>query len=233
MAIFKNNPPIVTNGLVLYVDAANKISYPGTGTTWSDLSGNGVNGTLQNGPTFNSANGGSIVFDGSNDYVNLPYNTNYNFTTITSLIWIKTPIQYTGGYRIVISKQSFNIHDRDFNFYIASPSSNGVISQLHFSTARLTTYNGFLNTSLSLDSWYQVGFSLGNGFLNYILNGQIIHSSTTTGDFNASSNYNINIGRADSHFLGNVGNTLLYNRALSQQEIQQNYNATKTRFGLT
>ena len=60
---------IVRNGLVLYLDAANPKSYPGSGTTWKDLSGNGNNGTLVNGPTFNSANGGSIVFDGTNDYV--------------------------------------------------------------------------------------------------------------------------------------------------------------------
>ena len=63
------NPNIVTDGLVLCLDAANKRSYPGTGTTWTDRSANGNNGTLTNGPTFDSANGGSIVFDGTNDYV--------------------------------------------------------------------------------------------------------------------------------------------------------------------
>jgi hypothetical protein len=63
-------PNIVTDGLVLYLDAANQKSYPGTGTTWNDLSGNGNNGTLVNGPTFNSDNNGSIVFDGVDDYVN-------------------------------------------------------------------------------------------------------------------------------------------------------------------
>ena len=62
-------PKIVTNGLVLYLDAANKKSYPGSGTTWTDLSGNNNTGTLTNGPTFDSNNGGSIVFDGTNDYV--------------------------------------------------------------------------------------------------------------------------------------------------------------------
>jgi hypothetical protein len=66
---FHYSPKIVTDGLVLYLDAANTRSYPGTGTTWSDLSRGGNNGSLINGPTFNSANGGSIVFDGSNDYV--------------------------------------------------------------------------------------------------------------------------------------------------------------------
>jgi len=223
---------IVKNGLVFDLDVAKRDSYPGSGTVWRDVSGFQNNGTLTNGPTFDSNNGGSIVFDGTNDYVDLPYNSNYNFTTISSLTWIKTPIQYTGGYRNVISKQSQDVFDRDFNFYIASPLSNGVISQLHFSTARLTTYNGFINTSLSLNSWYQVGFSVGNGFLNYILNGQIIQSTVTTGNFNASSSYNINIGRADNFFLGNMSNVLLYNRILSSTEVLQNYNATKGRYGL-
>lgn len=217
----------------MYLDAANPKSYSGSGTTWNDLSGNGNNGNLINGPIFDSGNNGSIIFDGVNDFVNLPHNPNFNFTTITSLIWIKTPTQYTGGYRIIISKNSFVVLDRDFNFYIASPSHNGIISQLHFSTARLTTYNAFINiTPLSLNSWHQVGFSVGNGFLNYILNGRIINSTATTGDFNANSSYNINIGRADNYFLGNISNTLLYNRILTPQEILQNYNATKGRFGL-
>jgi hypothetical protein len=69
MAVFKNSSPIVTDGLVLYLDAGNVKSYPTTGTTWTDLVGVN-NGVLTNGPTFNPSNGGSIVFDGTNDYVN-------------------------------------------------------------------------------------------------------------------------------------------------------------------
>ena len=66
---FIHSPKLVTNGLVLCLDAANKLSYPGSGTTWYDLSGNANNGTLTNGPTFNSANSGSIVFDYIDDYI--------------------------------------------------------------------------------------------------------------------------------------------------------------------
>jgi hypothetical protein len=79
------SPAIVTSGLVLCLDAANRKSYSGTGTTWSDLSGNNYNGTLTNGPTFNGANGGSIVFDSTDDFVNVG-----NIGTITSftvLVW--------------------------------------------------------------------------------------------------------------------------------------------------
>ena len=66
---FGNGPRIVSNGLVLALDAADKNSYPGSGITWRDVSGNNNNGTLTNGPTFDSSNGGSIVFDGTNDFV--------------------------------------------------------------------------------------------------------------------------------------------------------------------
>jgi hypothetical protein len=227
---------IVRDGLVLDLDAAKRDSYPGSGTVWRDIAGGVITGSLVNGPTFDPNNGGSIVFDGTNDYVNLPYNPNYNFTTISSLTWVKTPIQYTGSaFKAIISKQSDIIFDREFNFYTWSSLNNGVINQLHFSTSRLTSHTGFINVpggSLSLNTWHQIGFTVGNGFLNYVLNGQIIQSTITTGTFNATGSYDIKVGRADNNWLGNISNVLLYNRILSSTEVLQNYNATKGRYGL-
>jgi len=81
-------PKIISNGLVLYLDAANNKSYPRTGTTWYDLSGNNNNGTLTNGPTFNSANGGSIVYDGADDSVNLSL-VSSNVNNVTTEVWFK------------------------------------------------------------------------------------------------------------------------------------------------
>ena len=76
-----SSPPIVTSGLVLNLDAANPASYPGSGTTWTNLISGGVNGTLVNGPTYSSVNGGVIVLDGINDYIDVPINlTNTNYT---------------------------------------------------------------------------------------------------------------------------------------------------------
>ena len=77
---FNYSPKIVTDGLVLYMDAANSKSYVSGSTTWNDISRSGNNGTLINGPTFNSSNGGSIVFDGTNDYVNLSDSDNWFYT---------------------------------------------------------------------------------------------------------------------------------------------------------
>jgi hypothetical protein len=87
---FIHSPKIVTSGLVLCLDAANKLSYPGTGTSWYDLSGNANTGTLTNGPTFSVANMGSIVFDGVDDYVNIPNNSSFNVTDNISVeMWVR------------------------------------------------------------------------------------------------------------------------------------------------
>ena len=83
-------PNIVTNGLVLYLDAGNTKSYSGSGTTWTDLSGNGNNGTLTNGPAYDSANLGGILFDGNNDYITVPDNSSLtSFTNMTLEILVK------------------------------------------------------------------------------------------------------------------------------------------------
>ena len=94
---FNYSPNIITDGLVLYLDAANTKSYPGSGTTWRDLSKSQLNGTLTNGPTFNSANGGSIVFDGTNDYVdNIGDLSSFSFIQNTNIFsvsfWFKVDI---------------------------------------------------------------------------------------------------------------------------------------------
>ena len=100
MSLF-HSPRIVTDGLVLCLDAGNTKSYPGSGTTWTDLSGRRNNGTLTNGPTFDSANGGSIVFDGTNDTVSIPASANQVFGTgdYTLEWWSKTS-DTDGGYAL-------------------------------------------------------------------------------------------------------------------------------------
>jgi hypothetical protein len=83
----KTGPDIIESGLVLCLDAANKNSYRGSGTTWTDLSGNGNNGTLTNGPTFSAGNQGSIVFDGVDDYVEVSNASSLNASTQTISVW--------------------------------------------------------------------------------------------------------------------------------------------------
>jgi hypothetical protein len=101
---FNYSPKVITDGLVLYLDAANQYSYPRSGTTWSDISRTGANGTLTNGPTFSSANGGSIAFDGTNDYVTGSCNVSGQNITVNTWCYPTT----TGVYRTLITNQIFN-----------------------------------------------------------------------------------------------------------------------------
>ena len=226
-----NSLNIITNGLVLYLDAGNVSSYPGSGTLWNDLSGNNNSGSLTNGPTFSSENGGSIVFDGSNDKVVVPHISSYNLSNLTVLVWIKPISPYTGAFRAIISKEGA---DRDWNFYLFSSSANGVVNNYHFSTARATSYTTVVSIpggSLLLDTWHQCGFSISEGLLKYYLDGSVINQGSI--DFSsANSSYPITIGGADNYTNGNIAITQIYNRGLLASEIQQNYNAQKSRFNL-
>jgi len=199
-------------------------------STWFDLTKNKLNGTLTNNPTSSFANRGSLLFDGTDDYINIPHSASLNFNKLTFLSFIKTPAIYTSGYRAIISKQGA---DRDFNFYLFSSSSNGVIDKFHFSSARVTGYDPLASMpggSLALNAWHQVGFSIGSGKLNYILNGNIIYSTSYAGTFNANNTYPLTIGSADNYFLGNIASAVLYNRVISNAEINQHYQDFKTRY---
>ena len=98
---YHNGPRIVTDGLVIYVDAGNSKSYPGTGTSWYDISGSGNDGTLINDVGFNSDNGGSLVFDGVNDYVNCGSISSQFTANVTAETWIYLSSQSGDWVRII------------------------------------------------------------------------------------------------------------------------------------
>ena len=99
--------PIVTDGLILYLDAANTKSYISGSTDWYDLTTYNNDGTLTNGPTFSSTNGGSIVFDGVNDYVQVNNSDILNPTqTITLSVWSKFNGFYGGFYAPILFKKN-------------------------------------------------------------------------------------------------------------------------------
>ena len=217
-------PNIVTSGLVVYLDAGFTISYPKGLSTWYDTSQNLNNGVLTNGPTYKSADGGSLVFDGIDDKVVLPHILNYNLTNLTALVWIKPTSPYTGSFRNIISKEGA---DRDWNFYLYSSASNGVVNYYHFSTARASSYPSVVSIpggSLSLDVWHQCGFSISNGVLTYYLDGVVIASGAINFS-SANSSYPISIGGADNYTKGNIMTSQVYNRGLTDQEVLQNYRA--------
>jgi hypothetical protein len=236
---FSYSPKIVTDGLVLYLDAANQYSYVSGSTSWNDISRGGNNGTLTNGPTYNSANGGSIVFDGVNDYVNCGNVLNFERTDkFTFSFWVYASSLST--FRPLISKM-----DSTFKGYFMGLETNGSIVFILRNTP--TTNNIFLRTDPSkifTNTWYNIvatydGTSTAEGVFLYINNVSqskvITHSNLTT---SIQTTYGLNIGArtapgTEGYFLGNFAFTQIYNRDLTPAEISQNYNATKTRFGLT
>jgi hypothetical protein len=226
---FNYSPKIVTDGLILYLDAANTRSYPGSGTAWTDLSRSGINGTLTNGPTFNSGNGGSIVFDGSNDYVDLGGSLNLKPTTsITVSTWIRFNAM-VADVRALSDWHQNGATDR-WIFYITNSNTiqwylltNSFASAVSFSPVLLNTWYNFTGVYNGISQIFYV-------------NGVFHNSTPKTGNMNTSNTTQpVRLGgqvSAGGFHNGNISTTLIYNRALSATEILQNYNTTKTRFGL-
>jgi hypothetical protein len=217
-------PNIITDGLVLSLDAGNNKSYQSGSTTWFDRSGRGNNGTLTNGPTFNSANGGSIVFDGVNDYVSMG-NFIQNITAFTVNHWITLNISQTT--RTIFSNYSTVGGPRGWVTGISDSTANVVKFFLGDSTL-------FSTFALIVGIPYYVTVTYNSGNPTIYINGVFNNSSTTTITYSSLA-LNNDIGRLGTgiqNFNGRISQVSVYNRALTPDEILQNYNATKTRFGL-
>lgn len=223
-------PSIATNGLVLHLDAGDSASYPGSGTTWYDLSGNGDNLSLVNGPTYDSSNGGSIVFDGVNDYA---WNTSTTYssagaTSYSASIWINinsstsgvdTRFFWRGHYNILMYKASGNA----LRAYIRT-QANG--------TANLA----LAPSSYSFDSWINMTCTFGGGIFKYYVNSVLINSSNIGGSIINDASNRVELGAKGSqnifHTNCKISSVLEYNRELSQAEITENFNAHRGRYGL-
>jgi hypothetical protein len=231
----KGGPNTVTSGLVLELDAGNIKSYPTTGTTWFDKSGNAYNGTLTNGPTFNSGSLGSIVFDGVDDscrsILNSQLSNSFTFSAFTKPTTIPiTPSTPPAG--IVVSEvASYNNYWAFLGLYLGKwhwALYDGGVNPYITSSAVPTTSWAYITgvRDVVADTLY---FYV-NGVLDSTLNDTTttvpVYSAFTVGGqvsqpFGQSRLYN-----------GSVAITQIYNKALSANEVLQNYNATKGRFGL-
>jgi hypothetical protein len=233
----KNGPSIITNGLVLYLDAANKQSYVSGSTSWIDVSNNNNNSTLTNGPTFNSLNGGSIVFDGTNDYVNQTLNTGSFTTEATLIMFLKlnnaTP---SNAFETGIERLSANVSKQASHY----PWTDGVAYFGAFQ-ANLRIDGITLSSTIDRTKWHMITITSSPGTNNwkFYQNTELRHSANGPSTVSFSTDGVYNLGRSqtilDGNFWyinGNIANVMLYNRALTLQEITQNYNTTKVRFGL-
>ena len=223
-------PNLEEDGLVLCLDAGNAKSYPGSGTTWSDLIESN-NGTLVNGPTYSSVDGGAIVFDGTND--------RGNFTTpITSTsnqtyeIWTNAIASASAatGYAYLIHNNNFNNSTGSSYLTIGIQPTQQYFAAFDgaFSTMDLgvtANTSNILQIVLTWDGSTQKAYA--NSVLknSQALTGTPQNFDTTTGfGYYKSSTYRM--------IQGNIYSIKVYNKALTASEIQQNYNALKGRFGL-
>jgi hypothetical protein len=215
---------IITDGLVLLLDAGNPVSYPGSGTTWTDLSGNGNTGTLTNGPTYTSANDGSITFDGVDDYI-LTSTINHNIGTgnFTYSAWVYPTGLKNGTLCAFMGNGNYA---PSFGFDL-----NGYPSQLGFFWSG---WNGF-GTTLSLNQWYCVTMTRVGTLITGYLNANACPVTYNVGFSMDNAQYVIGrsgVGYAPDTFKGNIAQVSIYNRALSASEVSQNFNATRSRFGI-
>ena len=236
------NPRIVTDGLVLCLDAGNSKSYPGSGTTWADLSGNGNTGTLTNGPTYSSANGGSIVFDGTNDYIQANVNT-------TSLdgdpsFTVDMFVRRRTGTNIGGNAGFWGIGGTGQGNAISgwTPTANLIHIDVYDST-RLATSQYYPEGQFLHIAWTKNGAGTETTNVKCYINGvetslTKTRNATRTNQFNTSTNgVGICLGRivaneANYHAPIDIGSFKVYNRALSATEILQNFNALRGRFGI-
>jgi len=223
MALF-HSPRIATNNLTMYLDAANTKSYSGSGTAWNDLSGNGNNGTLTNGPIFSSSNKGSFLFDGTNDYVNGTSSSSLYTGDITVEAWIKIDTSPSDWVRIVGT--GGNTGGRTFGLWYSATRT--LLWQRWGATDP-----GIQSDSLNTSSWYYVvATTSGSSHVVYV-NGAVIGSASAAGPW-AASNETITIGYAGFHtyITGSVGVVRLYTLGLTQTQVLQNFNALRGRYGI-
>jgi len=220
------NPRIVTDGLVFCLDPANRRSYPGSGTTWHDKVG-GNDGTLTNGPTFSSDNGGSIVFDGSDDRVDCTSPSEIDsISEITMIAWVK----YSGiGYFPKIMSRGHTggtdllrgDNNNRLSFYYAD--NNAVIYSDYFSTTI-----GRINLN---SGWVCVAVTSGS-VVRFYKNSSPVYTSggLTTNTGTGSTLVLGNRPGGGRPFNGRMGVAMVYNRVLTPKEMLQNYEATKGRY---
>lgn len=227
-----HGPNIVMDGLVLHLDAANVKSYPGSGTAWTDLSGKNNNGTLTNGPTYGN---NSISFDGVDDYVNVPVAAGSSLKVTNS---------------VTVSTWIYNRQWKESDFVEAGVTSIGDsgfvlwTTNIYYSKTNIafgkqasdwaTYIESVTDFSQKLNVWMNIVGTYDGSTTRLYYNGRLDNSKASTFSYNVTA---CTIGGgtsaySDGYFNGNIACTKIYNRALSAEEVLQNFNALRGRYGV-
>lgn len=227
---------IVVDGLVLCLDAAKRDSYPSSGTTWYDLSGNNNHGTLSGASVQDVGTiAQGIGFDGTDDKVTIPADGTLRPTTaLTMEVWVYLNSLPASWYTIIQAPQSNSAHTNpyfDWGLYIHA--TGGLHARIDGESDNLGTGT---TTKVSAGTWTQVAITWTGGTNKYYIQGQLVQTKSITATsitYDNNTDVLLGLNASNSEDLnGNLSTVRLYNEALSDSQILQNYNALKGRFGL-
>lgn len=229
-----HSPSIVRSGLVLHLDAANTKSYPGSGTTWTDLSGNGRTGTLIAGPVFSSDNKGNFTLDGANDYVNFGDILKFASTSnLTISAWFK--INNFSITNFIIARRNTSGTRTDYSMCVVNSTTIGYMYD-SASTDPVSPQLLWNVPTMNTNSWYNCSLAiLSNGTVNAFFNGSFISNATAPhGDFVSTE---FTLGRshlgtlaAPTYMQGSISMVSVYDRELTAIEIKKNFDAIRGRY---
>lgn len=214
-----SGPNTVSTGLVFAFDAGNTKSYPGSGTSLIDIGGSQSNGTLVNGVTYNSANGGALVFNGSTQRVSTTYKPSGERSYF---IWVKfSSLTHSSGYQLTGTQEG--------NAYTYIGIQNG--GDVYYYAGAAT--GGNIGNPVTVNTWVNLGFALfPDGSRRVYKNGIEIHYNT--GGLGGTATLEFSVGCINqNHFItGNIAQVSIYNRALSTAEVLNNFNSLCNRYGI-
>jgi len=231
---FHFSPKIINNGLSLCFDTANTRSYSGTGSNWIDLVSLDYRGVLTNSPTFNSSNNGHLIFDGLNDYVITNYTTPFGISNLTIGLWIS----YTASQQSGILSKRTSINFEQLSIFIggdvnvSTAGTKIVINDFNGGVSR----NAITSNSYNDGLWHYLVLVRDTNENRLYIDNQLVSTiiSTKPDLSTASTLFFGVVGNGNSvdgfYYNGKLSQIQLYNRTLLVNEIQQNYDAQKTRF---
>lgn len=221
-------PSLITDGLILHLDASDPASYPGSGTTWFDISGNSYNGTLYNNVTYSTDAGGSFVFDGTGDQIITSMNESLNNVTLSG--WFRREDALTVSAGMIMNRVGSSVCGLNHN----SRFTNSL--GYHWHTTRY--YDNSTGLSIPLNQWIFVAMAVTpNQMIMYKYDGGSLYTYVANLSFAMPISWSdVRIGLDEYNssrcWDGKIGAVYMYNRALSSSEVEQNYIATKSRYGL-
>jgi len=217
-------PSLVTDGLIIYLDANNSSSYAGTGSTWYDLSGNGRHASLISSPTYEGFGLGKYLsFDGSTNYATIPYTITDNSFTVS--LWYYSKVFSSNSLSDAIIS-NYQVSIAGFDLRLDTPTT------LQLDIRVGSSYPNLSFGTIANNTWYHLSFNYDGATVKAFVNGNLVSSSNAVGTRTNGSQICIGTSFVDTGRKATCGipQVMIYNRALSDSEILQNYNATKKRY---